>query len=94
MARLFEHYKDEVVPKMKEKFLYRNPMQVPKVEKVIINMGLGEAIDNIKVLDSSAEEIGLITGQKPVITKARKSISNFKLREGSPIGASSRLKSS
>ena len=86
MARLFRHYKDEVVPKMKEKFLYRNPMQVPKVEKVIINMGLGEAIDNIKVLDSSAEEIGLITGQKPVITKARKSISNFKLREGSPIG--------
>jgi large subunit ribosomal protein L5 len=61
-------------------------MQVPKVEKVIINMGLGEAIDNIKVLDVSAEEIGLITGQKAVITKARKSISNFKLREGSPIG--------
>jgi len=86
MARLFEHYKDEVVPKMKEKFLYRNPMQVPKVEKVIVNMGLGEAIDNIKVLDSSAEEIGVITGQKAVITKARKSISNFKLREGSPIG--------
>jgi large subunit ribosomal protein L5 len=86
MARLFEYYKDEVVPKMKEKFLYRNPMQVPKVEKVIINMGLGEAIDNIKVLDVSAEEIGLITGQKAVITKARKSISNFKLREGSPIG--------
>jgi large subunit ribosomal protein L5 len=86
MARLFRHYQDEVVPKMKEKFLYRNPMQVPKVEKVIINMGLGEAIDNIKVLDSSAEEIGLITGQKAVITKARKSISNFKLREGSPIG--------
>ena len=86
MARLFRHYQDEVVPKMKEKFLYRNPMQVPKVEKVIVNMGLGEAIDNIKVLDSSAEEIGLITGQKAVITKARKSISNFKLREGSPIG--------
>ncbi len=86
MARLLEHYKEEVVPRMKEKFHYRNPMQVPKVEKVIINMGLGEAIDNIKVLDASAEEIGAITGQKPVITKARKSISNFKLREGSPIG--------
>ena len=86
MARLFEYYKDEVVPKMKEKFLYRNPMQVPKVEKVIVNMGLGEAIDNIKVLDLSVEEIGVITGQKAVITKARKSISNFKLREGSPIG--------
>jgi len=86
MARLFKYYKDEVVPKMKEKFHYRNPMQVPKIEKVIINMGLGEAIDNVKVLDSSASEIGLITGQKPVITNARKSISNFKLREGSPIG--------
>lgn len=71
---------------MKEKFHYRNPMQVPKVEKVIINMGLGEAIDNIKVLDLAAEEIGMISGQKAVITKARKSISNFKLREGVPIG--------
>ncbi len=71
---------------MKEKFHYRNPMQVPKVEKVIINMGLGEAIDNIKVLDSAAEEIAVITGQKTVVTKARKSISNFKLREGVPIG--------
>lgn len=71
---------------MREKFNYRNPMQVPKVEKVIINMGLGEAIDNIKVLDSAAEEIGMISGQKAVITKARKSISNFKLREGVPIG--------
>ncbi len=71
---------------MKEKFHYRNPMQVPKIEKVIINMGLGEAIDNIKVLDSAAEEIAVITGQKTVVTKARKSISNFKLREGVPIG--------
>ena len=71
---------------MKEKFHYRNPMQVPKVEKVIINMGVGEAIDNIKILDSAAEEIGMIAGQKAVITKARKSISNFKLREGVPIG--------
>ena len=71
---------------MKEKFSYRNPLQVPKVEKVIINMGLGEAIDNIKVIDSAVEEIGLITGQKAVVTKARKSISNFKLRAGVPIG--------
>lgn len=86
MARLFEHYKEEVIPRMKEKFQYRNPMQVPKVEKVIINMGLGEAIDNIKVLETSAEELGAITGQKPVVTKARKSISNFKLREGASIG--------
>lgn len=87
MARLFDFYKDEVVPRMREKFRYRNPMQVPKVEKVIINMGLGEAIDNIKALDSAAEEISLITGQKAVVTKARKSISNFKLRAGVPIGA-------
>jgi large subunit ribosomal protein L5 len=86
MARLSGYYKDEVVPRMKEKFHYRNPMQVPRVEKVIINMGLGEAIDNIKVIDSAVEEIGLITGQKAVVTKARKSISNFKLRAGVPIG--------
>jgi large subunit ribosomal protein L5 len=68
MARLFDYYKDEVVPRLKEKFPYRNPLQVPKVEKVIINMGLGEAIDNIKVIDSAVEEIGLITGQKAVVT--------------------------
>ncbi len=86
MARLFDYYKAEVVPKLKEKFSYRNPMQVPKLEKVIINMGLGEAIENIKILDSASEEIGIISGQKPVITKARKSISNFKLRAGVPIG--------
>lgn len=86
MARLLDYYKEEVVPRMKEKFRYRNPMEVPKLEKVIINMGLGEAIDNIKVLDSAVEEIGLITGQKAVVTKARKSISNFKLRAGVPIG--------
>jgi len=86
MARLHDYYKSDVVPKLKEKFGYRNPMQVPKLEKVIINMGLGEAIENIKILDSAAEEIAVITGQKPVITKARKSISNFKLRSGVPIG--------
>ena len=86
MARLFEYYKAEVVPRLKEKFGYRNPMQVPKLEKVIINMGLGEAIENIKILDSASEEIGIISGQKPVVTKARKSISNFKLRAGVPIG--------
>ena len=86
MARLNEVYKADVVPRLKEKFRYTNPMQVPKLSKVIINMGLGEAIENIKILDSAAEEIGIITGQKPVITKARKSISNFKLRAGVPIG--------
>ena len=86
MPRLEDFYKAEVVPKLKEKFRYRNSMQVPRLSKVIINMGLGEAIDNIKVLDFAIEEIGVITGQKPVITKARKSISNFKLRAGVPIG--------
>lgn len=86
MARLNEIYKSEVVPKLKQKFRYTNPMQVPKLSKVIINMGLGEAIENIKILDSAADEIGVITGQKPVVTKARKSISNFKLRAGVPIG--------
>src|SRR3990170_2553429 len=86
MARLQEHYKTEVVPKMREKFRYRNPMQVPRLTKVVVNMGLGEAIENVKVLESASEELGLVTGQKPVITKARKSISNFKLRAGVPIG--------
>jgi large subunit ribosomal protein L5 len=86
MPRLQEIYKTEAVPRLREKFRYRNPMQVPKLSRVIINMGLGEAIENIKILDSAAEEIGVITGQKPVITKARKSISNFKLRAGVPIG--------
>ena len=86
MPRLQDLYKDEIVPKLKEKFGYRNMMQVPKVVKVVVNMGLGDAIENIKVIDSAAQEIGVITGQKAVVTKARKSIANFKLREGVPIG--------
>ena len=86
MPRLQDHYKAEVVPKLKTKFGYRNVMQVPRLSKVIVNMGLGDAIENIKVIDSAAEEIGVITGQKPVVTKARKSIANFKLRAGVPIG--------
>ena len=86
MARLHEFYRQEVVPKLKEKFRYGNAMKVPRLEKVVVNMGLGEAIENVKILDSASEEIGLISGQKPVITKARKSISNFKLRAGVPIG--------
>ncbi len=86
MARLQEFYDTDVVPKMREKFHYGNPMQVPRLSKVIVNMGLGDAIENAKVLESAAEELGLITGQKPIVTKARKSISNFKLRAGVPIG--------
>jgi large subunit ribosomal protein L5 len=86
MARLQDQYKAEIVPKLKEKFGYRNVMQVPKLSKVVVNMGLGDAIENVKVIETAADEIGIITGQKPVVTKARKSIANFKLREGVPIG--------
>ncbi|HEY3490646.1 MAG TPA: 50S ribosomal protein L5 [Candidatus Deferrimicrobiaceae bacterium] len=86
MPRLQDYYKSDVVPKLKDKFGYKNPMEVPKVEKVIVNMGLGEALENVKIIDSAVQEIGIITGQKPIVTKARKAISNFKLREGVPIG--------
>jgi large subunit ribosomal protein L5 len=86
MARLHDQYKAEIVPKLKEKFGYRNVMQVPRLSKVVVNMGLGDAIENVKVIETAAAEIAIITGQKPVVTKARKSIANFKLREGVPIG--------
>lgn len=86
MARLQDRYKAEILPMLKEKFGYRNVMQVPKLSKVVVNMGLGDAIENVKVIETAAAEIGIITGQKPVVTKARKSIANFKLREGVPIG--------
>jgi large subunit ribosomal protein L5 len=86
MARLQDRYKEEIVPKLKEKFGYRNVMQVPRLHKVVVNMGLGDAIENVKVIETAAAEISIITGQKPVVTKARKSIANFKLREGVPIG--------
>jgi len=81
-----DQYKAEIVPKLKEKFGYRNAMQVPRLSKVVVNMGLGDAIENAKVIETAAAEIAIITGQKPVVTKARKSIANFKLREGVPIG--------
>jgi large subunit ribosomal protein L5 len=81
-----DFYEKEVRPALVRKFKYKNVMQVPKLQKVVINMGLGEAIQNIKVLDSAAAEIMAISGQKPVITKAKKSIASFKLREGMPIG--------
>ena len=86
MARLQDQYKAEIVPRLKEKFGYRNVMQVPRLSKVVVNMGLGDAIENVKVIETAAAEIATITGQKPVVTKARKSIANFKLREGVPIG--------
>src|SRR4030042_1639241 len=86
MARLQDRYKAEIVPRLKEKFGYRNVMQVPKLSKAGVNMGLGDSIENVKVIETAAAEISIITGQKPVVTKARKSIANFKLREGVPIG--------
>ncbi len=87
MARIRETYKNDVFPALMEKFQYKNVMQVPKLEKVTINMGLGEAKENAKILESAVEEIGLIAGQRPVITRARKSIANFKVRQGMPVGA-------
>ncbi len=86
MARLKELYTKEIIPQLMKEFAYKSVMQVPKLEKIVINMGLGEAIQNVKILDSAEEEIMVITGQKPVITKAKKSIASFKLRQGMPIG--------
>ncbi|RMF99677.1 MAG: 50S ribosomal protein L5 [Acidobacteria bacterium] len=87
MARLKEKYKKEVVSALSKEFGIKNPMAIPKLEKIVINMGLGEAISNPKVLDIAIEELKAITGQKPVITKAKKSIASFKLRQGMSIGA-------
>jgi len=86
MARLKEQYYKELAPKLLKDLQLGNVMRVPKVEKVVVNMGVGEAIQNSKLLESAVEELGNITGQKPVITKAKKSIAGFKLREGMPIG--------
>lgn len=87
MNRLREFYDTEVVDAMMKKFSYSNKMQVPKIEKVVVNMGLGDARENVKVLDAAATDIMTITGQKPIITKAKKSIAAFKLRAGMPVGA-------
>jgi len=86
MAKLKEIYHEKVVPGLMKRFNYKNVMQVPKLEKIVINMGLGEAIQNVKILDSAVQEITGITGQKAVITKSKKSIAQFKLRSGMPIG--------
>lgn len=85
-SRLKDKYVNEVVPALVEKFQYKNMMEVPKLEKIILNIGLGEAKDNPKALDSAIEELRIITGQNPVVTKAKKSVANFKLREGMKIG--------
>jgi large subunit ribosomal protein L5 len=86
MSELKVYYYKEVVPKLLDAFKYKSIMQVPKLEKIILNMGLGEAIHNIKLLDSASEELKIIAGQQPVVTRAKKSIAAFKLREGMPIG--------
>nr|WP_275266236.1 50S ribosomal protein L5 [Calorimonas adulescens] len=86
IPRLKEKYLNEVVPQLMNRFHYDNPMQVPKLEKIVINSGVGEGKENPKALDEMVEEIKMITGQKPVITKAKKSIANFKIRKGMPIG--------
>ncbi|MBP1710275.1 MAG: rplE [Deltaproteobacteria bacterium] len=92
MARLKEYYLKTVVPALVKEFDYKNPMQVPKLEKIVVNMGLGEAISNVKIIDGAVQEMAMITGQRPVITKAKKSIATFKLRQGMPIGCSVTLR--
>jgi large subunit ribosomal protein L5 len=86
MARLREKYQSEVIPKLAQQFQYKSTMEIPRIRKIVVNMGLGEAIQNIKILDSAAEELAQLTGQKAVITRARQSIAAFKLRKGMPIG--------
>lgn len=87
MARLKEMYKNEVVPAMMEKFGYKSIMEIPKIEKIVINMGLGEIKENPKAIESTINDLALISGQKPIVIRAKKSVANFKLREGMPVGA-------
>jgi large subunit ribosomal protein L5 len=90
--RLKERYREEVVPALMKEFSYQNVMQVPRLQKIVVNIGLGEALQNPKALDSASEDVAAITGQKPVITRAKRSIANFKLREGMPIGVTVTLR--
>jgi large subunit ribosomal protein L5 len=92
MTRLKELYQKDVVPQLMKNFNYRNPMRVPRLEKITLNMGLGEAVQNVKILDSAVEELSLIAGQRAVITRAKRSIAAFKLREGMPIGVTVTLR--
>ena len=94
MSKMKEFYEKEVVPSLMETFKYKNIMQVPGLKKIVLNMGLGEAIHNIKILDSASEELTVISGQKPVIRRAKKSIAAFKLREGMPVGCMVTLRGS
>ncbi|MDO5718201.1 MAG: 50S ribosomal protein L5 [Tissierellia bacterium] len=93
-SRLKEKYINEVIPALMEKFEYKNVMEVPKLNKIVVNMGVGVAKDNPKALENAVEEIKIITGQRPVVTKAKKSIANFKLREGMSVGAKTTLRGS
>ena len=94
MNRLYDTYQSEIVPAMTKKFGYKNVMEVPKIAKIVVNMGVGEAKENVKLLDSAVADLELITGQKAVITKAKKSVANFKIREGMPIGCKVTLRGS
>ena len=87
MSRLMERYQNEVVKSLMEKFNYSSRMQAPKIEKIVLNIGVGDAVSNSKLLDEAVNELSLISGQKPVITKAKKSIASYKLREGMPVGS-------
>jgi large subunit ribosomal protein L5 len=91
--RLFDKYKKEVIPALIKQFNYKNPMQVPRLEKIVVNMGLGAAVANPKIIDTAVEELKAMSGQKPVVTRAKKAIANFKLRAGIPIGAMATLRS-
>ena len=93
MSRMQEKYKNEVAPALMEKFGYKSPMQIPKLEKIVVNIGMSDAKDNPKVIEAAMNDLSLITGQKPIITKARKSVANFKLREGMNIGCKVTLRS-
>ena len=93
MSRLHEKYKAEIAPALMQKFGYKSPMQIPKLEKVVINIGLGEAKDNAKVIEAACGDLAKITGQKPIVTKARMSVANFKIREGMSIGCKVTLRS-
>jgi len=84
--RLLKRYKEEIIDVIKDKFSIKNVMAIPRIEKVVVNMGIGEAVNDMKIMDKAMEELGLITGQKPQLRKAKKAISNFKLREGVPVG--------
>jgi large subunit ribosomal protein L5 len=94
LPRLKKKYRDEVIAQLMKEFQYSNPMEVPTLQKIVMNMGLGEAVANAKIIESATDELGRITGQKPVVTRAKKSIAGFKLRQGMPIGVMVTLRES